>query len=139
MFGIETERWFSLFKRGLELLGEMSTVTSLPEVLSVEKRTQGHGVPRKLGMASQSKWALRASHIGHCVPQKLGMASHSKWALRPGGTGHDVPVWSAENITQFGNSLVGTFFPHRCSSTLGRQAIAASDWIKESKHWRQCP
>ena len=167
MFGIETERWFSLFKRGVELLAEMSTFNVLPRVSSVEKRTQfpwalqagnarrkvpygrkiliqkarvagfrGHGVPYNLGRASHTNWARRPTEIGQGVPQKL---SHSQWALRPRKTGHDVPVWSAENITQFGDSLVRTFFPHRESISLGRQARAALDWINDSDQWQEYP
>jgi hypothetical protein len=167
MFGIEIERWFSLFKRGIELLGEMSTFSVFPGVASVAQFPQplqtgnarrkvpctrniliqkarvagfrGHGVPHKLGKASQANWARRPRQIGQGVPGKLGMASHSKWARRPGETGHDVPPWSAENITLFGNSLVRTFFPHSHSISLGRQAMAASDWIKDSSQWQQYP
>ena len=77
------------------------------------------------GMASQNSWAWRPTENGHCVPQKKGMASHNNWAWRPTEKWHGVPA----SILQFGESIVRTFFPHRCDKEMESQAKAAIDWI----------
>ena len=163
MFDIDGQKWFSLFKRGVELLADMSTFQFSATATTMQSRQQfpqplqtGNvkgKVPynrdillkkaktaafqrQHLGRASHNKWAWRPTEIGHGVPEKSGS---SKWAWRPSKPGHDVPVWTAENIIQFGSSLVNTFFPSRCSEQWWSQAMAASDWIKDSKQWQQCP
>ena len=40
MFGIESENWFSLFKRGVELLGDMSTFRFTAGLPELDKRKQ---------------------------------------------------------------------------------------------------
>ena len=143
MFGIESENWFSLFKRGVELLADMSTFQFTAGLPELEKRKQ---FPKQLqsgnvkGKIPHSrsilvKKAQTASFKGHGVPQQLGMASHSKWARCPTEKGQSVPA----SILQLGEKMVRTFFPHRCDKQVAIQSKAASDWINETAEWQQQP
>jgi hypothetical protein len=161
MFNIEAENWFSLFKRGVELLADMSTFRfsatapettwrqQLPQPLQtgnikgklphsrqilVKKAKATTFQRQKTGMASLNKWAWRPTDYGHCVPQKMGMASLNKWALRPTETGHCVP----ESIL-FGGHMLKAFFPHRFNTQLGSQAIAAAEWFAAATCWQHLP
>ena len=156
------EKWFSLFKRGIELLADMSTIhgtkKSEPNVqrknfpkelqsantnrrvpcsrttLIQKTKTKGRqGYPQHLGMASHNNWAWRPTDKGHGVPRQLDW-SHRTRARCPTGNGPDVPVWNPENITQFGNSLVTTFFPFRWSN---QWAEAASSWLSGATEFKQ--
>ena len=145
MFGIESENWFSLFKRGVELLADMSTFQFTAGLPELEKRKQfptqlqsgnvkgniphsrsilvkkakaadfkGYGVPQRLGSASHSHWAWRATAFGQGGPQQLGKASHRKLTGRSTEKGQGIPA----SILQFGEYMVRTFFPHRCDKPL---------------------
>ena len=150
------------FKKGVELLADMSTFqfsTRVPEMECrkqfpqpletgnvkgnipysrqiLVKKAKATTINRQhLGMASLNKWAWRPAKYGHGVPQKMGMASHNKWAGRPTKTGHGVPG----NILQLGETMVKAFFPHRCHGQLGSQARAAFDWIDSAAEWQRLP
>ena len=160
MLGIESEKWFSLFKRGVELLAEMSTFQFSAGEAAFEnrktfaKKLQSGNVKGKISHSRSVliKKAKAASFKGHGVPQQLGKASHSNWARRPTAFGHGAPQplgmathrkWAGRpteegqgilaSILQFGKHIVRILFPHRCEKPLQVQAKAAADWIAEAR------
>ena len=99
MFGIEAEKWFSFFKRGVALLADMSTFHFTAGEPAQEKQKQ---LPKQLQSGNVTgkipytrpiliKKANTARFKGHCVPEQSGTACHNKWALRPTEKGHCVP------------------------------------------------
>ena len=88
MLGIESEKWFSLFKRGVELLAELSTfqfTTRLPELENRKqfpKQLQFGNVKGKIPHSRSIliKKAKAASFKGQGVPQQMSMTSHRKRA-----------------------------------------------------------
>ena len=94
MLGIGAEKWFSLFKRGVELLADMSTFQFSATTPAMESRGQ---LPRPLktgnvkGKISHGRQILvQKAKAASSRRQHLGMASHNKWAWRPTETGHGV-------------------------------------------------
>ena len=140
MFSFYAEQWFSLFKRGIKLLADMSTLhstTGLPHKaekrFSPKKPQLGNG-PRNVYFQE----AKAAFQRGHGVPRTLGKASHKTWARRPTEPGHGVQNGFTRNITDLGTKMVTTFFP-QANDKLGPQARAASEWVKSRGDWQWLP
>jgi hypothetical protein len=136
MLGIGAEKWFSLFKRGVELLADMSTFQFSATTPAMESRGQ---LPRPLqtgnvkGKIPHGRQILvQKAKAASSRRQHLGMASHNKWAWRPTETGHGVQ----ENILQLGENMVQVLFSHRCDKHMAK---AASDWIATTAKWHELP
>jgi hypothetical protein len=145
MFGIKNNQWFSLFKRGVELLADMSTFQFTARGAVLEKRQQS---PKQLQSGNVKgkipytrsilvKKAKTAIFKGQGVPQQLGKVSHSNWAWRPTEKGRNDPGKGA-NISQLGAYMAKTFFPCRCQQSRS-QAMAASEWLRSAQSWQGYP
>ena len=132
MFDNAGEEWFSLFKRAVELLADMSTFqfsATAPAMGSNKQFPQplqtGNvkgKVPYKRNILVKKAKAA-AFQLGKASHDKMGMVSHNKWAGRPTAKGHGVP----ESILHLGGNMVQTFFPHRFKEQWELQAKAAFD------------
>ena len=129
MFGIDTEKWFSFFRKGVELLAEISTNCQFSE----QQVSQPKGFDFQIKRANA---ASRSSLYGSGKPRHCAF----KWAGHgvPIRTGHGVPSFE-QSMSQFGDSLAKFFFPHRCSGELASQAMAASRWLHQTESWQGMP
>jgi hypothetical protein len=134
MFGINTEKWFAVFRKGVEFLAELS-------IFYREKTSGKHQVSKERQFVTARRKALHSRHIlirkaqtsykrarcqttnGHGVTKRLGIVSPKTWAWKP-----------TEKFAEF---LANIFFPLRCKSD--RKAMAAFAWIKQQEQWRGWP
>ena len=144
MFGIDTRKWFSFFRKGVELLADMSTKWQFNEQQVRGSEPRGFVLQKQIphSRAIAIKKAQAASRSGRAKPRQGAF----KWAGVPSSTGHGVPNSTGhgapsfeKSMSQFGQSLAKFFYPHRCSATLAGQAIVASTWLKQTESWQGMP
>ena len=121
MFGIDTEKCVSFFRKGVELLAEISTNCQFSE----QQVSQPKGFDFQIKTANA---ASRSSLYGSGKPRHCAF----KWA------GHGIPSFE-QRLSQFWDSLAKFFFPHRCSGELASQAMAASRWLHQTESWQGMP
>ena len=141
MFGIDTEKWFSFFRRGVELLADMSTKYQFSDQQVPTSRPKRFGSQKKIPYSRaiairKAKAALRSSLYGGGKPRH----GTFEWAGHcvTNRTGHGVPSFE-QNMSHFGESMARFFFPHSCSGALASQAMVASKWLQQTENWQGMP